>query len=31
MTGDLGANGFTGKASLGGLGEADWSARRATP
>jgi hypothetical protein len=31
MSGDLGANGFTGKASLGGLGEADWSAKRATP
>jgi hypothetical protein len=28
MTGDLGANGFTGKASLAGMGEADWKATR---
>jgi hypothetical protein len=31
MTGDLGADGFTGKASLGGLGEAQWSGKRAKP
>ena len=29
MTGDLGADGITGKASLAGIGEADWSAKRA--
>ena len=29
MTGDLGPNGITGKASLAGLGDADWSATRA--
>jgi hypothetical protein len=31
MTGDLGADGFTGKASLGGLGEAEWTGKRAKP
>jgi hypothetical protein len=29
MTGDLGPNGIAGKASLAGLGDADWSATRA--
>jgi hypothetical protein len=29
MTGDLGPDGFTGKASLPGLGEADWTGKRA--
>jgi hypothetical protein len=29
MTGDLGPDGFTGKASLAGLGEADWTGKRA--
>jgi hypothetical protein len=28
MTGDLGPDGFTGKASLAGLGEADWTGKR---
>ena len=29
MTGTLGASGFTGKASIAGMGEADWTAKRA--
>jgi hypothetical protein len=29
MTGTLGAAGFTGKASIAGMGEADWTAKRA--
>ena len=29
MTGDLGASGVTGKASIAGMGEADWTATRA--
>jgi hypothetical protein len=29
MTGDLGADGFTGKASLAGMGEANWKGTRA--
>jgi hypothetical protein len=29
MTGDMGATGVTGKASIAGLGEADWTATRA--
>jgi hypothetical protein len=29
MTGDVGADGITGKANLAGIGEADWSAKRA--
>ena len=29
MTGDLGANGFTGKATLAGMGEANWKGTRA--
>ena len=28
MTGELAATGFTGKASLAGIGEADWKATR---
>jgi hypothetical protein len=29
MTGDLGAEGFTGKATLAGMGEANWKGTRA--
>ena len=29
MTGTLGAAGFTGKASIAGMGEADWTGKRA--
>ena len=29
MTGDLGPDGFTGKASLAGMGDADWTGKRA--
>jgi hypothetical protein len=29
MTGDLGPDGFTGKASLAGIGDADWTGKRA--
>jgi hypothetical protein len=29
MTGDLGADGFAGKAGIAGLGEADWTGKRA--
>lgn len=29
LTGDLGANGFTGKASIAGMGEANWKGTRA--
>jgi hypothetical protein len=28
MTGDLGPDGFTGKANLAGMGEGDWTGKR---
>jgi hypothetical protein len=31
MTGDLGAQGFAGKADIAGMGEADWTGRPAKP